>query len=567
MQTPQEEQEEEEILPLEPQPSPSLVLVEEPDDERARRLQGAQNILEVLREQLEDVEKELKKPYDIVTLRARYTRNNYPIHGSFSNELVISYHERIYEEKKRNFLKEIAEAEERIRRIQVPEEAAVVVSEESEGTGRKKLRFGTPPSRSLSLASSEEQDAPSRTATDRLRAILERARASCTLLDADTLTTEDIQRSLDETGVAVIHVNNADTQRIRREVGALVADTFPLLSAQSRNQLRDGLFATTSKEWTKRKVTETNMALRSYRMPAPVPLVASRQGIFTDPALKTVHLRNPLLAMAPICVWENLNRTNPALHPRNWFNAPERMICSEDGIKFANSVSYDPTRIHYDGQPERVQIMFTTDSGPVRLFAVPGSGTEEAQRLMSEILGIQLLKGFSTHKDAWDAHPEVRDMMHSFGVAVPANGLLLWKTRVWHFEGKIAAAAADNARPALVELPFDWDAAKRATTQSDIFRVYCGVVALPDNKRNDLIRHAFFRENQWPMEPFAFSNRSTPVFVAEKSSQAGERGEYRDLEPEWNRLKSTPFAEMKAFLRRLSADRLRLHGLEPEDLN
>lgn len=241
-------------------------------------------------------------------------------------------------------------------------------------------------------------------------------------------------------------------------------------------------------------------------------------------------------------------------------------MCSEDGIKFANQTNYSPTRIHYDGQPERVQIMFTTDSGPIRLFAVPGSGTDEAQALISEILGIQMLDGFSTHRAALDAHPEVRDLMHEFGVAVPGNGLLLWKTRVWHFEAETEQPAVNDLGLAKPKQPFDWTRSKAETKKSDVFRIYCGVVTIESDRRDDLIRHAFYREHNWAMEAFAHCNRATPVFVAEKSSQATDRETYSELEEEWKILKATPFEQMKAFLRELPMKHLMLHGLTSDDV-
>lgn len=404
------------------------------------------------------------------------------------------------------------------------------------------------------------------TALQRLRILLEQSRENCPLLFASVLQPNDIHNSLERTGVAVIDVGNQDTRVIQTQVGALVADTFPNLSPATRADLRGGDFESANNEWTNRKVAETGMALRSYRMPAPIPLVASRQRIFTDSVVKSVHLRNPILAKATLCVWERLSITNPALHPSRWFDAPQRMLCSEDGMKFANRVKYGPTRIHYDGQPDRVQIMFTTDSGPVRLFAVPGSGTQEAQQLISEILGIQMLGGFSTHSEAFGRHPEVQALLHEFGVAVPRNGLLLWKTRVWHYEAETAPIVMGV--PARVKQPFDWKSAEIATRKSNVFRIYCGVVAVNNDKRDQLIRLAFFRENNWPMEPFTHSNRDlSPIFVAEKSSQAAERGTYVELEPEWTRLRAFSFTQMKAFLLdRVPVNRLLLYGLVPVDL-
>ncbi len=77
----------------------------------------------------------------------------------------------------------------------------------------------------------------------------------------------------------------------------------------------------------------------------------------------------------------------------------------------------------------------------------------------------------------------------------------------------------------------------------------------------------FFREHNWPMEAFAHTNRKTPVFVAEKTSQAGERESYDKLLPEWNALKSHTLPQMKEFLRQnVPESRLMLHGLTKDDL-
>lgn len=401
---------------------------------------------------------------------------------------------------------------------------------------------------------------------EELKELLEQARDTCGLLNGSTVTPEEIQRVLAITGVAVVSVDPEHTQAIHQQVGALLESTFPKLSSESRQALSKGNFAPASREWHQEGVTKTGMALLSHQMPVPIPLAKHRHSTFTDPMLRTVHLKNALLAKAPFCVWGTVAVTNPNLHPSQWCGEPERMMCSEDGMKFAHGVTYTPTRIHYDGQPKRVQIVFTTDTGPVRLFAVPGSGSPRAQELISQILGIRMLGGFSTHKAAWDAHPELLELMHSFGVAVPDNGLLMWKAGVWHFEAEIAQGG-NTASPASVKLPFDLKEVEKKTKWTAPFRVYCGVVALPNDRRDQLIRHAFFRERDWAMEPFAHVNRKTPVFVAEKNSQAGERGTYEDLEPEWNHLKATSFDDMKTYLRtNCTPERLRLHGLTPEDL-
>jgi len=149
----------------------------------------------------------------------------------------------------------------------------------------------------------------------KLRELFEESRTRCSLFRASCLTSGDIQGVLLTGGVAVICVDDADTDRIKKQVGVLVAETFPRLTPTSRASLIDGKFDVASKEWTSRKVSETGMALQSFRMPNKTPLVASRQGVFTCPKLKTVHLLNPLLAKAPLCVLENLSETNPSIHP------------------------------------------------------------------------------------------------------------------------------------------------------------------------------------------------------------------------------------------------------------
>jgi len=403
---------------------------------------------------------------------------------------------------------------------------------------------------------SEEEEA-----MRQLRALLERARAACIPLANETAIGDEIRGVLEKTGVAVVRVSAEAATRIQQEVGSLVAQTFPDLSEETRGALQEGNFQPASAEWKKRGVGGTGMALRSHMMPNRLAMLATARPNFTDPVLNTVHLENPMLAFAPLRVWEVLADTNTNVHPANWFQA-ERMLCSEDGIKFSTNVEYGPTRIHYDGQPDRVQVVFSNDSGPVRLFAVPGSGTPEAQRLIASILGIRMLGGFSTHTQALDAHPRLRDLMHEFGVSVSGAGLLAFRTRVWHFE----ALSADGLARSVV--PFDWARAKQRTKQSSVFRVYCGVVAFSNDARDTLIRHAYLRERGWPMEAFAHENRASKVFVAEKSTQDQTRPTYGNLQAKWLRVQAhSTLEEMRVFLReRVPEARLRLHGLRPADL-
>jgi len=411
--------------------------------------------------------------------------------------------------------------------------------EEEPRGGRSPKRRRSPKREREEEKEKEEKPAPKRGRDEEraklaeLRALFVRARAACPLLPENT-PSEAIERALNETGVALVSVR-ASAAAIKADVGRLVAETFPLLSPEVREQLAQGSFAEASAEWTDRKVSETGMALRSNRMPQTIPMWKDTRPVFTDPTLKTVHVRNPMLAQAPFAVWEHLPRS---LQPSNWFRAP-RVLCSEDGIKFSNNVLYDPTKIHYDGQRERVQVVFSTDTGPVRLFAVPGSGTPEAQALICDILGIQALgEGFSTHAAAFRAHPKLATLMHEFGLSVGGPGLLAFRTRVWHYEAE--EAPPDGSGLATVAQPFSWERSRDATARSDVFRVYCGVVALEDTPRmrDRLLRHAFLRENNWPMEAFANPNKAkgAPIFVAEKSTQDGTRSDYAELVPEWRAL-------------------------------
>lgn len=407
-----------------------------------------------------------------------------------------------------------------------------------------------------------------------LERLLIRARAACRLLDERHLGEGDVHRSLAELGVACISVDSAHADRVKRAVGVRVAETFPLLSADVKRSIQreHPSFEPFSAEWKKRSVKETGMALKSSQMPNMVPLLAAAQDHFRHPLLGTVHMQNPLLALAPIDVWEVLAQAHPQLHPRLWFTPPlhaanrPRCQVSEDGFKVAVCVKYGATPLHYDGQPERVQIIFTTDEGPVRLFAVPGSGRPEAQRLICEILGVPALQeGFKSHEAAFKQHPALSRLLYRYGVCVPRAGVLAFRTRVWHYEACIAAPA-DPQQPGYVDTAIKVENISAKTPEANVFRVYCGVVAVRDNLRDTLIRHAYLRERGWAMEAFTHSNRGNPLFVAEKGSQAADRATYAEKRPAWDELKRVLLAEMKPVLRGLSAERLALYGLTPADV-
>jgi hypothetical protein len=357
----------------------------------------------------------------------------------------------------------------------------------------------------------------------------------------------DIAQQLEATGVAVVPVDSDCVARVKRLVGARLAATFSLLGEATKVELREqGCFERLSQEWSQ----QVGMALKSCRMPNKVPLQASARQPFTyAPLGGTVHSYNPLMALTAVDIWDLLGSLDSQLSPGAW-SGWERWQVSEDGVKVAHHDKYTPTAIHYDGQPNRIQIVFTADSGPTHLYAVPGSGSEQAQRLICNILGLSwsdMGRGFSTHKAAMssEAGVELKRLLHRFGVRVSASGLLAFRTGVWHFESE------------------------GPTSGSQVFRVYCGVVCATQASTETLIRFAYLREQGWAMEPFATKeNCKQPLFVAEKTSQSPERRDYSEDRPAFAAIKAMGLEQMKQHLRALSAERLALYGINREqDLN
>lgn len=366
-----------------------------------------------------------------------------------------------------------------------------------------------------------------------LEVLLREAHAQCTQQNVSAAAL------LEHTGVARILVpDEATALALRCRAGALVGETFPRLSPAAREQMSgSGSFALASREWSTRTVKDVGMALKGYRMPTPLPLLASQHAHFTHPLTNAVHTRNPLLAKVALEVWEVIGREVDHLLQGG-------AIVTEDGMKFSHHQLYDPTPLHYDGQPNRVQMIYCSDSGPVRLCAVPGSASEEAKELIGEILGSQskgLAKGgFS----ALSRNPALSDLLRRYSVCIPDgySGILCFRTGVWHFEC----------------------GTREETKRSSVFRIYCGVVRGTQSNvpKEHLITFAYLREHGWAMEPFAHGNRRHPLFVAEKSSQATDRITCEEQREAFERIKAVPLEQMEHFLlSTLSEQRLKLYGI------
>ena len=374
---------------------------------------------------------------------------------------------------------------------------------------------------------------------EELSTLLEAARSKVELLYGDS--PELLTEQLSTLGVALVLMSEDDTPALQQLCGANMATTFDsVLPSDIQTSMRAGEFGPFSRWWRDSRYKDTRLWGQNPGMPNWAPLgVKADLSPFTCPITGTVHTRNVLTAKNNVQLWQSLCENEPRLHPDRWFVGPLRGIggsgrvqVSEDGVKVRWNTRYKPTALHYDGQlgategveAHRIQAMYTADRGPVRLFVVPGSNSPRVRAILQAWTGLVGTPTFSKHSAIFRAHPRLWHLLHRFGVALPAAGLLMWVANVWHFEGVEQPTTFSALAPVRVQMTaaddqYDPNATAAATARSVVFRVYCGLVAVPASVPVEhLVRLAFLRQRGWCMEPFTSINKAHPLFVNEKNA-------------------------------------------------
>lgn len=433
--------------------------------------------------------------------------------------------------------------------------------------------------------------------------ILEQAQV-CVIDAASPEAGEQITAQLCDTGVALVLVPDGVAAAALRQTGTHAAETFTRLSEGTKNSLRQGRFTDFSKEWQTQSYDNTRIAGKSNGMANLPPLDPELRDSFRW--LNTVHVNNTVNASANLCLWQTLAERNPSLHPSQWYTSPlkragDRVQVSEDGIKVMQRCTYEPTALHYNGQRDgdntdaggeaesrRIQVVFSADSGPVRLFAVPGSHLPRVQRIIELITGEASRPGFvalrNKHLDGrmgegpngrkTGAADGLQCVLCKYGVALPSTGLLMFRANVWHFEAasEVVAEAAPVSGGQLPLGPARPDLTIKARSKisaSSVFRIYCGVVSVaPRDVERKLIPLAWMREHGWCMDPYTRSNQAEELFVNQKTTQY-LKVTHRQTEQEtadFAVLRGASLSDMKAELQLLPQTKLALYGLTPEDV-
>lgn len=421
---------------------------------------------------------------------------------------------------------------------------------------------------------------------DELRGVLATSIGQCRAHHlSDPELAQKIRNDLNILGVSHVFVDNPEQNvQIKRNTGQLLLNTLHVTQPAIVNEVRTaGRFDSFCKYWQKNTFATHKIWGKSIGMPYPPLLRASERTPFTFDG--NVFVKNALTAKNSPRTWETLIQHYPQLHPDQWLpkGDNDRVNVSEDGMKVTCGKKYTPTALHYDGQfaaddaqdieTRRVQILYSDDSGPMRLFVVPRSATYQVRYLIRRLTGIRIKDKF----DAWGTylkqnHARVYHLLHQYSVALKGPGLQFFTTAVWHFE---AAEDPQHMIRANLVAPnltaqgrYDYDASKEATERGSSFRLYCGIVALPFQP--SLIRFAYFREHGWSMDPWAKDNKDNRrnVFVNDKSNSSPVvQVDYAENRAAFRQLKETPLDEMKAYLRNLTPLRLYLYGLKMTDLN
>lgn len=377
---------------------------------------------------------------------------------------------------------------------------------------------------------------------------------------------------LEKYGMALINVNEKQNNKIRTITGKYMTSTFEKLSDNTKEELSQGNFDKFSKEWVKKPFRETEIAFKSFGMANSAMINPSDRSLYTHPITKTVHTDNVLNALNNIKMWRILQKDNQNLSVDKIFTPPlgYRTQVSEDGIKIMNYQKYTPTDMHYDGQlgkytgkdARRVQAVYISDQGPTRLFCVPGTHSVEIIELIQRITETsEIQPGFIKLKKEFQKNPKLKEILYKYGIALPTNGLLLFRAGVWHFEGSCNHENIDPRKPVKNIVTSH---SQINTKKSKIFRIYCGVVFLPDEYKNDLIVMAYMRLNKWSMDVYSPQNKKKEYFVNQKTTQF----KTVTIKPDQNTFKSfanVSLNEMKHFLKKHKSY-LKYFGLSPQDL-
>jgi hypothetical protein len=425
----------------------------------------------------------------------------------------------------------------------------------------------------------------------RLEEILRESKAqiyTC-LAAGDPNLPDRIQTQLLALGVSLVRFPSVSSVKdsVETLVGRLLVQTFPSLSEPVRQDLAMGDFRKFFAELERNSYTDMKIAFKVRGMLSKPPLpVLDREG-FRHPLTGCVHVDNPLVAKLGMQVWEAICDLYPLLNPAKWYNESLLQVdhtvqVSEDGLKLTERWIYASTPAHFDAQGQvrdplvgetgRVQVVYCQDTGPVRLFVVPGSNKPEVLQILQRLTRSEdISSGYTKFEKAYGEIPAVRELFHKYGIALPGAGLLMFTAGIWHYEA-VQKEAPNSVQP--VETKFygsgyhEPSHVALCTASSRNFRVFCGLKAIPKIDLEKAVVHAFLREHDWSMESFTPDNKNSGFFVNEKRGQSGlyKCYSYPDIAVFYE-LTQVPLATMKHYLStHCSPFRISMYGLTPEAL-
>jgi hypothetical protein len=439
-----------------------------------------------------------------------------------------------------------------------------------------KTKFPTPPGVNQNFV----QD------IQRLEQLLEESKAQLPLClqASDPNLADHIHNQLLSLGVCLVRFPSVSTvsRFAEVDVGTALQQTFHKLSPKTKEELFGGDFKNFFAEVERSTYTEIEIAFKSRGMMCkpPLPVLDRRQ--FFHPLTNAIHIDNPLVAKLGVRLWESLCMLYPLLNPAFWYNesllqVDHKIQVSEDGVKLTDRSFYTPTPAHFDGQGQvnnplvgetnRVQVVYCQDSGPVRLFVVPGSNKPEVRQILQRLTrSSDISTGYSTYEKAYPEIPVLREIFYKYGLALPNTGLLMFTAGIWHYEAVQKSSPFDNQT---VETriyqngAYDPGHIDLSTSASRTFRVYCGLKAIPNTAQDASITHAFLREHNWTMESFSPENKNSPFFVNEKRGQSGLYKVHSHPDPTaFQKFVAVPLPDMKKYLlTHCTAFRLNLYGL------